>query len=240
MMHLTEEDLILHYYGETEDAAPIERHLDTCPECRAAYGSLERVLNVMDGLPVPERAAGYEAEVWRRLRSAGPKPALWRRPLVRWPVVALALASLLAVLVVVRRPATRPVLSRDAQQPVTSQDRILDLAVSDYLDRSGIVLTELANAGSGDTLDITGEQERAADLLAECRLYHQTALRAQDEVVAGGLDELERVLVEITHAPSRLDAAQIGQLRERLRSEGLLFRIRVLSSNVRSQGEHKL
>ena len=43
MSHLSEQDLILHYYGETEDPAPVERHLDTCPACRAAYGALERV-----------------------------------------------------------------------------------------------------------------------------------------------------------------------------------------------------
>jgi hypothetical protein len=215
MTHLTEEDLILYYYAETDDPAQVDQHLDTCPECRTAYGSLERVLNMMDGLPVPQRAVGYEAEVWRRLRSAG----LRRRPLVRWPAVALAIASVVAAIIVVRRPATHP---------VALQQQILDLAVSDYLDRSGIVLTELANAGSGGTLDIASQQERAADLLAECRLYHQTALRSRDEVVAGGLDELERVLLEITHAPSRLDAAQVDQLRERLRSEGVLFRIRAL------------
>ena len=66
MTHLSNEELILHYYGEAEDPAPVDRHLDECQECRAVYGSLERVLNVMEALPVPERSAGTTARSSRR------------------------------------------------------------------------------------------------------------------------------------------------------------------------------
>lgn len=244
MSHLTEEDFILHYYGETEDSGPVEQHLAACTECRAAYGSLERLLNVMDGVPAPERAAGYEAEVWRRLRAAGLRTPIWRRPLVRWPAVALAAASVLVAVVLIRRPAPQPVVSRAQTQQhlatVAFQRQILDLAVGDYLDRSEIVLTELANASTAHTLDISVDQELAIDLLAECRLYHQTAVRAGDAAVAGVLDELERLLLEIAHAPSRLAPSQVEELQQRLRSERVLFRIRDLRSAVRNQAEHKL
>ena len=118
--------------------------------------------------------------------------------------------------------------------------QILSVAVSDYLDRSAIVLTELANASAPGELDITAEQERAADLVAECRLYRQTAIRAKDATVAGVLDQVQRVLLEVAHAPSRLDPAQVDELRARLRSEGVLIRIRGLSSTVRNQDTHKL
>jgi hypothetical protein len=59
-------------------------------------------------------------------------------------------------------------------------------------------------------------------------------------MLAGVLDELERVLLEIAHAPSRLEPAQLDDLRLRLRSDGILFRIRVLGSTVRNQDAHKL
>jgi len=67
MNHLTEEQLILHYYGEEGDAStPVEallteQHLEGCGECRALYGSLVRVLNVVDSLPVPDRSEDYGA-----------------------------------------------------------------------------------------------------------------------------------------------------------------------------------
>lgn len=59
MNHLTEEQLVLHYYGEEGDALTAERHLDDCQECREIYSSLQRVLNVVDSLPVPERSPEY-------------------------------------------------------------------------------------------------------------------------------------------------------------------------------------
>ena len=86
--------------------------------------------------------------------------------------------------------------------------------MGDYLDRSQMVLIELANASPGAGLDISSEQERAANLLIENRLYRQTALQTGDAVVAGVLEELERVLLEISHAPSRLEPGQVDDLRQ--------------------------
>jgi hypothetical protein len=51
------------------------------------------------------------------------------------------------------------------------------------------------------------------------------------------LDQLERVLVDITHEPSRLSPEELEKLRERLKTEGILFKIRVLGSNVRREEE---
>jgi hypothetical protein len=242
MTHLSDEELVLHYYGEADDPAPADRHLDECPQCRAVYGSLERVLNVMEALPVPERSAGYGSQVWQRLESYLPvrkRFRFWTSP-VRWAAAGTALATLLVAAFFAGRyyPAARgPVqIAGDPQ----AQERILRLAVGDYLDRSQMVLIELANASPGAGLDISSEQERAANLLIENRLYRQTALQTGDAVVAGVLEELERVLLEISHAPSRLEPGQVDDLRRRLRSEGILFRIRVLGSTVRNQDEHKL
>ena len=72
MNHLTEEDLILHYYSEEVDAFAAEHHLDECAECRAHYTSLQRVLNVVDSLPVPVPGPEYGAEVWRRIEKRLP------------------------------------------------------------------------------------------------------------------------------------------------------------------------
>jgi hypothetical protein len=43
------------------------------------------------------------------------------------------------------------------------------------------------------------------------------------------------VLVDITHAPSNMTAGQLAEFRQRLEADGILFKIRVLGSNVRSQ-----
>jgi hypothetical protein len=67
MSHVTEEDLILRYYGEAEAPAELEAHLAECGACREAEEALRLTLTAADGLRVPERGERYGAEVWARL-----------------------------------------------------------------------------------------------------------------------------------------------------------------------------
>jgi hypothetical protein len=253
MNHLTEEQLILHYYGEEPvdagapaealDALAIERHLDDCPDCRTLYGSLQRVLNIVDSLPVPERPADYGAQVWQRIspklparrRGFGFLPAPWR-----WAAAGAAFAALLITAFVAGRSypnairRTAPGVASNTPDPQGSE-RVLRVAVGDYLERSQMVLVELANADSKGPLDISAEQERAGDLVTETRLYRQTAAHTGDTRISSLLDELERVLVDIRNSPSQLTPGEVEGFRQRLESEGILFKIRVLGSNVRNQ-----
>jgi hypothetical protein len=244
--HLTEEELILHYYSEETESPDAARRLEECGECRALYGSLQRTLNVVDTLPVPERDAEYGARVWRRIEAqvAG-SPSHWsafrlwpRRFPWHWAVAGTALAGLLVAAFLAgryyplsRRPA--PLAEADSQ----ARESVLLVAVGDYLERSQMVLIELANADPKAALDISAEQERAHGLVSETRLYRQTAAGTGDAAVETVLDQLERVLLDITHEPSRLSPEELEKLRERLKAEGILFKIRVLGSNVRREEE---
>jgi hypothetical protein len=241
MNHLTEEQLILHYYGEEGDTLAAEQHLEGCEECRSLYGSLQRVLNVVDSLPVPECGPEYGAQLWRRLESQLPvrRRFQWVFSPWRWAAAA-AFAGLLVAAFLAGRYSPRvgqpAVQMAGAGGDPQVRERILLVAVGDYLERSQMVLIELANADpKGGPLDISATQERASDLLTENRLYRQTADHTGDTAVSSVLDELDRVLLEIAHAPSRLSAEDLDQFRQRLQAEGILFKIRVLGSNVRNQ-----
>jgi hypothetical protein len=241
MSHLSEEQLILHYYGEEGDTLAVERHLGECEACRELYGSLQRVLNVMESLPVPERDAEYGARVWERIEHAIPRRRLWPAPSPwRWAATGAAFAALLAAAFLAGR--FYPQARKPAQMAADPQagERILLVAVGDYLERSQMVLIELANASPKGVLDISAEQERAVDLVSENRLYRQTAAHTGDAAVASVLDELERVLLDIAHAPSRISPEELEKLRQRLQAKGILFKIRVLGSNVASEARQKL
>jgi hypothetical protein len=243
--HLTEEQMTLHYYGEPgdagqdSDALAIERHLESCGECRTVYASIQRVLNIVDSLPVPERSPEYGAEVWKRIEHRLPSrrrnwlalPSGWR-----WAAASAACAALMVAAFFAGRTypgAAKPATLAGADPQ--SRERVLLVAVGDYLERSQMVLIELANADTHAPLDITSEQERAGDLVSETRLYRQTAADTGDTRITGVLDDLERVLVDITHAPSNISPQQLQELRQRLEAEGIIFKIRVLGSNVRNQ-----
>ena len=83
--------------------------------------------------------------------------------------------------------------------------------------------------------DISTEQKWAGDLLDTSRLYRQDAIDAGEASVASVLDELERSLIEIVNSPSRISAADLEQIRRRIDAASLLFKVRVMSDELRQR-----
>jgi hypothetical protein len=120
------------------------------------------------------------------------------------------------------------------------RERILVMAVGEHLGRSEMVLVELANSEpqkAGQQVNISGEQRRAEDLLEENRLYRQTALEQGDTALAGVLDELERVLLDVAHSPQQVTPVQLEGIRQRIEARGILFKVRVVGKELQQRGE---
>jgi len=246
-MHVSEEQLVLYRYGEAKDAAAIGEHLAACATCRAAYQSLERALAAVDQMPAPDPGENYAAAVWERLQPRlqqsrdreGAVRSLTLAALFPWR--RLALAAAMAVLIVAAfllghfwpRPQTV------ARQPLPEQvrERILLVALGEHLERSQMILIELANANPGPQLDVSSERRWAADLVGDNRLYRQAAARAGDPAMTAVLDDLERVLLEIAHSPSTLSGGELERIQRRIESGDILFKLRVVESKVRRQEE---
>ena len=101
-----------------------------------------------------------------------------------------------------------------------------------------MILVELTHAPQGNGVDISSEQKRADELLASNRLYRQAAVKNGDADIAAVLDELERVLLEVTHEPSKVDGEQMQAIQKRIEAKGILFKVRVIGSKVRSDEAH--
>jgi hypothetical protein len=229
MTHPTEEQFVLYYYGE---GAEIEDHVAQCEPCRAQYQALQRVLNSVDSFPVPERAPDYESRVWAAVEKKMEKRSRWLsfgwRPLL----AAAAMAVLVIGAFLAGRGWHKAAPVQMADNGV--RERVLLVAVGDHLERSQMVLVELANAGApaAGRLDISYEQQTAEDLLESNRLYRQTAARNGDVATAALLEELERVLLEIAHSPSEVSARQLEELRRQIEDRGILFKVKVFGSRV--------
>jgi hypothetical protein len=238
MTHCSDDELVLHYYGE--DAAPAP-HLAACGECAARYRELEAVLQSVYSVEAPPRGEQYGLEVWTRIRHRLPEPQAWWRGLFsQWPMATLASAAV--VLIVAGFAAGRlwpEATSAPVDRPVetiaddTAGRRVLLLTVADHLERSERMLTDIMNASDG--ADISTEQLWADDLLAASRLYRQDAIDTNELSVASVLDELERTLLEIVHRPATATAADLEQMRRRIDSAALLFKVRVLSDELRER-----
>jgi hypothetical protein len=224
----------LYYYGEQTEG--VEDHLGACEHCRDAYHTLQRVLNSVDSLPVPERGADYEHQVWRSVSEKLPRKGSFASRWFTWKplAAAAAMAALVIASFLAGRTWQKPPRGNPAIADSQVRERVLMVAVGDHLERSQMVLVELSNAGAPQSgpLDISYEQHAAQDLVESNRLYRQTAMSAGDAATANLLEELENVLLDIAHSPSEVSGKQLEDLRQEIESRGILFKVKVFGTQV--------
>jgi predicted anti-sigma-YlaC factor YlaD len=242
--HLTEDQLVLHYYGEMAESEErlASEHLSGCGQCHAAFTRLQRVLAMVDETAAaPVLPESFERTVWARLQQDLP---LARPNWFAWVVLSparMAWAAAVVVLVTGAFFAGR-LLPRSETPSVETvrtagdlRERILMADLGDHLERSQTMLVELVSADAEAGFDVGNERDRAEQLVAANRLYRQTAATAGDGSIVAFLDELERILVDLAASPEEMSAEELAAVRRRIDSEGLLFKVRVLSSQLRDR-----
>lgn len=234
MNHLTQEEIVDAFYDDLTESR--REHLNGCLECRDALANLSELLSAVRETPVPARGEGYGREIWARLQPklAPRKLRWWTRPWVFTPLAAglLVAAFLSGMFIMHVRDSFR---GQPSALSETDRQRVLLSAISDHLDRSEILLAQLLHATPSE-LNSAGERSRARDLLDESRLLRETATRSGDRAHAALLDDLERVLLDIANSPAQLSPQDVAELRRRVEDQGLLFKVRVTSSDARAKG----
>lgn len=250
MKHPNEEELIAYQGGEVLRREAIADHLSDCPECRDELERIDAVLAALSTLPVPEPGKDYGQRVWQQIG-----PRLVEKRTRRWNLFAggfsnsglgprrWASVGAIAAVVIVAFLAGRMTKHVAPDSTVADaskvRERVLILAVGEHLGRSEMVLVELGNAEPASAtqkrVNISPERRRAQDLLEENRMYRQTAMEQGDSGLAAVLDELERVLLDVAHSPQEVSPAQLENIRQRIESHGILFKVRVVGEELQQR-----
>jgi len=236
MSHLSEDELALLHYGE-EAGPEADAHLAACAECAERLRGLGRMLSLAPAPEPPDRGEDYGARVWARLRpqlglgDARPKVVPIRRRILSRAASLAALAAVLVLAFLLGRQFPERPLPLSAEV----RERVLLVAVADHLERSQMVLVELVNAPVGEAMNAKAQRAFADELVSANRLYRQTAARSGEPALAAVLEELERVLVEVAAGPDAITPKDLAELQRRIESRGLLFRVRVIGSQVRER-----
>ncbi|HXR76184.1 MAG TPA: hypothetical protein VN737_09445 [Bryobacteraceae bacterium] len=240
--HLTQDQIAEYLYG---DAAPeLAAHVAACPECGEECDAVYRTLQLLRNWEAPELAPGYESAVWQKLAASLPQQRRafrFRRPNAVWTAAA-ALAAMIVVAISLQFAGSRvQEPPADTAQASDAGQRILSVAVTDHIERTMAVLSPLVNAEPQHPArftDVSVEQNTVEDLLAENRLYRQTAVQDKDRNTAALLDEIGQVLVELEHSPAKLSGPQAHDLQQRLADSSLLSKMRGFVSSNPSPGEN--
>ncbi|HET8775495.1 MAG TPA: hypothetical protein VFP80_16965 [Thermoanaerobaculia bacterium] len=209
--HFSQEEFILHYYGEPELGAGRSEHLAQCPACAAELAGLAAVLEQVTPVAVPEPGEDYEARVWDRLqwRLRGEK----KRDRFTWVKAALIAATVIVAFLAgvmwkssSRRVAESPRMANAATDPATPLVRSTTRRPEDPTTRR----PEDPTTPSGDSTRI---------LLV---------------VVGEHFDQSERVLVELTNLTPD---GKTDITTERERAEELLAGNRLYRRTALDRGE---
>jgi hypothetical protein len=236
MTHLDEERLVAFCFGDGDPADAA--HAASCADCATAADRLRAMLAAVEPGDVPERGEEYGNVVWERLQARLLAERRWMRrsELRRRTVTWSALAASLLIAFLAGREFPRPAAQVAEAIPEAARERIFLLAVGDHLERSQVLLVELTNAAPGAALHSAASQESAEALVSANRLYRASAVQAGDAGVASVLEELERVLVEVAHQGPGASAKEMERIRRRIEDRGILFKVRVIESQVRERG----
>lgn len=243
MNTITEEDLVLLFYGEHDDpdlAAKVAR--DT--ELSTRFEALCAELKLADTYHPPHRGSDYGADVWQRIsprlaeNSGKTNGWAWLSAL-KQPRFSLAGALSVALVAALAFMLGRNGAQEGFEQPtgpvnvpavaMTSidSDRLLTHSVSGHLEQVNLVLTQFANSNeAGDR-----EAEYATDMLVANRLYRQAATTQGNHKLAAFLAELEPLLIEMAYEAQSGSPATRERMQKEVR-EGLLFRVRVMNAQL--------
>jgi hypothetical protein len=251
--HLTEDELISHFYGDgrADQEADVDAHLQACDPCRTIWAEITQSLKMADAVRVPEPDAGFEQAMWTRIQQALPaRPP--RRTVVEslfgvrdgrgrlsaWLVPAAGLAAAIVVVALAGRgwqagshPAPAPTVARVAVDP-SARERVLLTALGDHFQRSEMLLVEVMNADATPSQELGFERQTADDLVESSRLYRQAAQQNGKVRLAQMLEDLESVLVEIARSPDQVDRKDFHALRARIDRDDLLFKVRAVSKQI--------
>lgn len=228
MKHLKEKELLELAMSPEASAG----HAAACTACQERLEQWRQVLHATDAFALP--AAPDPAAVWQRLapqltRSRSGGQRAWRP----WAIALAACIALAAFLLLRPRPATAPAPVATAHGP----SLVLRYAVAEHLDRTQVLLVELAHANelSDGPVNLSLEKQSARRLLDANRLYRQSAALQHDAMLANVLSSLEPPLLEIAHSPSEMPPAAWRRMQRRIVTSGVLFKVRVLDQTLHAQ-----
>jgi hypothetical protein len=241
MNHLSEEQLVEHYYLEGPDHADRAGHLAACPACASAFAALQQDLDAVEAIEAPACDEGYGEQVWNAVAGSllPHKPVRaswlhigWRRGLIYAGVCAMLVMGAFYA----GRTWDHQKSSAIAGKPPapTPQSNVILVVLGDHLDRSERLLIELKHAG--DDADLAPPlRDEARKLLTSNEACRQNATQIGDPALAAALGRLETLLDDIANHPDSLSPSEITRLQDEKDIENLLFEVRVLRSRMPDQ-----
>lgn len=258
MKTITEDDLILLYYGEHEEPGLAKRVAED-PELSRRFDMLCAEMKTLEAIAPPERSDEYGARVWQRIvPQLDSEPRSTQQPgwlqALSQPRFSLAgvfsIAIVAALAFMLGRTSTDPEdlppsmgVPQVAQMPTAQlpsgslanidRNRLLNRQAAGHLANVDVILTQFVNSSAPQAESAESTAEWATDMLVANRLYRRYAEAAGNRQLAAVLAELEPLLIELAHQSYQSSPATRERLQQEV-SDGLLFKVRVMNNELQA------
>lgn len=236
------------FFGELtgEDKAFLDRHLETCPQCRAELEQntalLAAVTKKKKHEPRPDFWDNYTANLHQRMLSDG---HLGRRPKIfdwftthsvpTWALQGAAAVLLVIVGIVIGRFFFAPA-------PIDQKDELLTAALSQeqqetlqrtsrFIDRSRVILLAIENfdpeTQSARAINLPYQRKISRDLVKQVNTLKQDLSEIHRRRLKELISELEVILLQIANMDpgSEMETLQLVKGGQYIR--GMLYKIRI-------------
>jgi len=263
----TKDDLILFYYGELDHSQnkSIRQALADSASLQLEYAELCDFLDNKTTLEVPPPSDNFNQQIMTSIYQqvnvqpyGNIKTQSKLSQLIEWLTGnqwhRLATASMAVMLVTVgvfflgrwsSLPEQSLVIADNSSETIDSQasfsaeqsQRVLFSNVSSHLEMSGRLLTMVSN-GNGELAEqIESRKNIIEELVALNRLYRRVAQQSGDKQLAGVLQQMESILIELNHIesdPEKNDGqpAEFNTLRDRLEESDLIYQMKVTNKKL--------
>jgi hypothetical protein len=225
------------------EQAAVEEHLHTCATCRALHDDIRSAVDAMRA-PGDRPSDRLPAAYWTALASKieiSVAETRTQRPGVRQGierVLSLVLdhrrsvlaagcaAAAVGAIVFFLQPSKAPVVPV-ADIPVSpAVIGTADERAGQVFRRSRVLLVGLENlhTASGERLDLSAERTASRELIAQTRMLRRSRISPRTAVM---VSDLERILIEFANTNDRSGLLQVQLVRDGMRQENLLFRLRM-------------
>jgi hypothetical protein len=239
------------------ERSTIEAHLAVCSRCRMSYKRMTEAMQTLDrATPQPSDqrpqefwnsfAARVEERITKAERTKNHIETTFNDGLqwllgMRWRTAFAIAGGFAAIAVAFLLWQGRPIPPTERQ--TTSTDRVpsgaeqVDKRMTQYLRKSHTLLVGLTNmkASPGTPVDIEAERQVSRLLVNEARILKHQPLDPRSARLVG---DLERIFIELANAEPRKRAGDIDIIRNGIRQENLLFKVRMAQARYEPvQGE---
>ena len=230
--HLSEEEMVLHYYGESEGADAIDAHLSECPQCRESFLQLRDLLENQIPTGTPDPGPNYGRRLWQQLEpqlDASTGSGFTVVPFLRRWAIPLSAAALFLLVFLLGRYGPEP------PDPVTyiseqASTRLFAVNVGQHLEKTQFMVQDLSNVAQEEEGYFLEQRALAAELLADNRIYRNLAKTRGETELEAMLSEVEFLLLNLANSNEEDFTDTLADDREAI--EEMLFQIRVIRARL--------